>query len=133
MLAGFISLIGLGGAALLCSVSADVAADALFGSPGTEVMLGLLMAVTVAGVVIAWRPDGVSAGLRQLAVLLLAAAAGLTTVAAAGFFAGGEYADIGILLLQSAIFIVVIATRVRSSQRVLPAGKGGAPNDRGNS
>lgn len=117
-LAGFISLIGLGGTALLCWVSADLLEDALFGSPGTEIMLGVLAAIAVAGVVIAWRPNPVSARLRQMVLFALAAAAGLTAVAAAGFVAGGEYAAVGILLLQSAVFIVVIASLMPQSSTI---------------
>lgn len=114
LLWGFVAAIGLACAALLCSVSSDVVGSALFGSPVTQVVLGVVFVITIAGVVAGWRPDGLPPRARQVVVLLLSSAAGATAMLAVGFFFG-EYADVGILLLQSAILIVVISTRVYRS------------------
>jgi hypothetical protein len=116
---GLIAALGFAGTALLCSISSEVAESAAFGSPGTQVVLAVAFVVMMAGVVVGWRrPSGVSVRVRRLAVLLLSVAAGATTVVALGFFVGGEWADVGIVLLQSAIFMVVIAARVVQASTV---------------
>jgi len=115
---GFIASLGFAGVVLLCSVSPDIAGSAAFGSPGTQVVLGIVLLMTLAGLVVAWRPGGVSVRVRQFVVLLLAVASGTTTVVATGFFASGEWAGIGILLLQSAVFVAVIAIRIYRSSAV---------------
>jgi hypothetical protein len=108
----FIAVLGLAAVALLCSVSADVASLSVFGSPGTQVVLGAVFLITMAGMVVGWRPAGTAPRMQQLAALLLSVAAGVTTALAVGFFASGEYAVIGVVLIESAIFLVVIAVRV---------------------
>ncbi|BCB74501.1 hypothetical protein GCM10022251_74230 [Phytohabitans flavus] len=119
---GFIAALGFAGAALLCSVSSEVAGSAVFGSPGTQAVLAVALLMTLAGTVVAWRPAGFPVRVRQFAVLLLAVVSGATTVVAVGFFAGGEWADVGILLLQSAVFAAVIATRISRLSTVRASG-----------
>jgi hypothetical protein len=99
----------LPGVAALTSVSTEVAADAAFGSPGTQITLFAALLATLVGVVVAWHPDIVPARARQVVVVLLAALAGLTGLLALGFFAGGARAVVGILLAHSALAIAMIA------------------------
>jgi hypothetical protein len=110
LLWGFIAAVGLAATALLCSVSADVADSAVAGTPGTQVVVITVLVITLAGVVVEWRP--VPRRAHQGLVVLLGISAAATTVLAVDFFAGGEYAGVGILLIQSALFIAVIAARL---------------------
>jgi hypothetical protein len=99
----------LPGVAALASVSPEVAADAIFGSPATEVILLAALLATLVGVVVAWGPDSVPVQARRVVVVLLAALVGMTAVLASGFFVGGDRAAVGILLAHSALAIAMIA------------------------
>jgi hypothetical protein len=123
---GFIASIGFAATALVSAVSENVASSALLGVPGTQVVVGAAYAVTVWGVVVAWSVD-VSAGVRRLTVLLLMAAACATTVPTIGLLASGDYTGIGIVLLQSAIFVVVLAGRVHESSKDRTSRSVGSP------
>lgn len=107
----FIVIIGLAVTMMAGSVSEGVAASALLGSTGTYlVLVGVLIAV-IFGVGVAMRRDGVSVLVRRSTALLLWMAAGITALLAFGFFADGEYPGVGILLIQSAVFIALIGRR----------------------
>jgi hypothetical protein len=113
---GFIAGLGFAATAWLCAVSGDVASSARLGVPGTQIVMGAAFAVTVWGVVVAWPVD-VSARVRRMAVVILVAAVCATAVPTIGLLASGEYTGMGIVLLQSVIFVAVVAGRVYESSK----------------
>lgn len=67
----------------------EVAREAVYGSPGTEVVMAVVLVVVVVGTVLTWR--GVPGVIRTVAVGALFVSAGLTAALLVGFLTGGAY------------------------------------------
>jgi hypothetical protein len=96
--------------AALCSGIPDVAREAVFGTPGSQVAVLLAFVVAIGGFVAAAR--GIT-GLAQAAVAgLLSVAAGVVAALGAGFLLGGAYPVLGLLLAHSALSIGMLARAI---------------------
>jgi hypothetical protein len=115
----FIVILGLVPTVMAGSVFGEVAASALFGSPGTQLALAGVLVAVIFGAGVAMNSRGASLPVCRSTVLLLSVAVAVTTVLAIGFFADGAYQIVGLLLVQSAIFIALIAGRVYRSTKAL--------------
>ncbi|WP_433344205.1 hypothetical protein [Micromonospora sp. CA-111912] len=97
----------------------EVAADAAFGSPGTQVVLAaaFVMALLAAGV--SWAEKQVSKTVQCGAGVVSWAAAGLVAAVMLGFLVGGEWVVFGVLLAHSAASLGVLGwLAVRSASNV---------------
>lgn len=94
-------------AVALCSGVPEVADQAAFGSPATQVVLLLALAAALGGFVAILRG---TAGVAQAAIGgALAMAAGAVAAVGAGFLAGGVFRVPGLLLAHSAFSIAMLA------------------------
>lgn len=85
----------------------DVAAEAVFGSAGSQVVAFAALALVVAGVAVAWLGSGGS-GLRRGLAVLLWITSGLLAVLMAGFLTGGAWVVFAVLLAHSTAAVAVI-------------------------
>jgi hypothetical protein len=111
-------LVELGGVLLFCAAAPDLVRDTAFGSPTTEILAGLVLAVTVVATILVWR--GVSGALRWITAVALFIAAGVTVGLGVSFATGGILALFTLLMAHSAVFIALIGRAALRS----PAGKG---------
>ncbi|AGZ43785.1 hypothetical protein [Actinoplanes friuliensis] len=91
----------------LCSGVPEVAREAVFGAPGTQVVVLLAFVASVGGFVAAARG---TSGLVQAGIAgILAIAAGVVAALGAGFLTGGGFLVLGLLLVHSAVSIAMLA------------------------
>jgi hypothetical protein len=91
----------------------EVAREAIYGSPGTEVVLAAVLVVVVVSTVLAWR--GVRGVARTVAAAALFVSAGLTAALFLGFLTGGAYIILAVLLAHSTVSIALIGRAVLRS------------------
>jgi hypothetical protein len=91
----------------------EVAREAIYGSPGTEVVMAAVLMVVIAGTVLAWR--GVRGVARTIAAGALFVSAGLTAALLLGFLTGGAYFILAVLLTHSTVSIALIGRAVLRS------------------
>jgi hypothetical protein len=111
-------LVELGGVLLFCAAAPDLAQDTAFGSPATEILAVIVLAVTVVGTILVWR--GVSGALRWITATALFIAAALTVALGVSFATAGILALFTLLMAHSALFIALIGRAALRS----PAGNG---------
>jgi hypothetical protein len=117
----FAAAMGAIGAAMISSASAEVGDATWLGSPATSAALVAVATIVVAGAFVAWRPQSMSRGARRTVAGVLFATAAAAIVLALSF---RDWPVVGILVLESAIFIVPIAARVHASTRTKPSAGG---------
>jgi hypothetical protein len=102
--------------ALMCAGFDEVSREALFGSPGTETVIGVLLALFTAAAVLAWA--GTRGPVRPVAAAALFVSAGLLIAMLVRFMAGGATPMLTILLTHSAVcFAWLGATVLQSPKR----------------
>jgi hypothetical protein len=98
---------------LLSTVFDEVAREAIYGSPGTAVVLAAVLIVVVVGTVLAWV--GVRGATSTVAAAALFVSAGLTGALLLGFLTRGAYLILAVLLAHSAVSIALIGRAVLRS------------------
>jgi hypothetical protein len=106
-------LFELPGVLVLSARLDEVAREAIYGSPGTEVVLAATVIVVVAGTLQAWR--GVRGVIRTVAAAVLFVSAGLTAVLLVGFLTSGSFPILAVLLAHSTVSIALIGRAVLQS------------------
>jgi hypothetical protein len=106
-------LIELPEALMLAAGFPEVAEQAIFGTPGTPVVIGAVLVVVVVGAVLAWRRA--SGPVRVVVAMVLFVAAGLTAALLVGVLIGGAYVIIALLLAHSTVCIGLIGRAVLPS------------------
>ncbi|MEV6371102.1 hypothetical protein AB0L86_29860 [Micromonospora musae] len=94
-------------AALAISSFPDVAAEAVFGTAGSQALVILALVLVLAGAALAWAGSFTTGPRLSLAVLLWVAS-GLLAVLMLGYLASGTWAVFAILLAHSAVAAAVI-------------------------
>ncbi|WP_244200261.1 hypothetical protein [Micromonospora arborensis] len=92
--------------ALAISSFPDVAAEAAFGSAGSQAVALVAMVLVLAAVTFAWVVA--AAGLRRVLALLLGITSGLLVVLMVGFGMSGTWVVFAVLLAHSAVATAVI-------------------------
>lgn len=101
----------------------DVAADAAFNSPGTQLALGAALVAALLAAGASWVVQ-LSGAVRRTIGVVAWVAAGLVAAVMLGFLAGSEWVVFGVLLAHSAVALGVLgwlAVRAGSSAPSRPA------------
>lgn len=111
--------------ALAISSFPDVAAEAAFGSAGSQATVFLALILVLVGVAVAWVGP-VATGVRRVLAVLLWVATGFLAVLMLGFLGSGTGVVFAILLAHSAVAAAVIGgllVRRSASAQPSPVGR----------